>query len=324
MIKVFDGHSDIFEDVYEKRIRGMHDVIDKVHAPKWQNGNCKGGFYPIWVDPFCDIYNIPVEKQFVEMCSQMEEELKHNTSSIAVGNYEEYLKAINEGKHAIILGTEGLSFLHGDYEKLEDLYNKKFRIFSLTWNEENEFACGASCQIDKGLSKNGVKAVKKIGELGAIFDLAHSNRKTFFDSIKLLDKPFVVSHGNVDKLNPHPRNFTDDQLKAIYEFNGVIGISAYPPFISSNKEKHTIKGFSENVAYVADKIGVSHVGLGFDFVDFLDDYGVDESISYSLKNLEGIHQAQNLVDELSKIGFNNEEIELIFSKNFERVIKEVL
>lgn len=324
MLRVFDGHSDLFEDVYEKRNRGMRDVIKQIHAPKWEKGYCKSGFCPIWADPFSEVYPLSVDEQYEGITAQMEAELLNNPCAEAVTCSSEYLEAINAGRHAIILGAEGLSWLHGDYGRIEELYGRKFRIFSLTWNEDNDFAEGAGGSCVSGLSENGRQAVRKIEKLGAVLDLAHSGRKTFFDAVKLAQQPFVVSHGNIDALRSHPRNFTDEQLRIIRDFDGVMGISAYPPFISEKKDGQTLRTFCDNVKYAADLIGVEHVGLGFDFVDFLDDFGTDESLGGSLKGLEGIHQAQNIYSELKKDGFSEDELEKIFSGNFERIIKEIL
>ena len=321
---IFDGHSDILEDVDEKRQRGLDRIIETCHAESWHRGDCRGGFCPIWVDPFETVYTMPVEAQAERIIAHMEAELAENLLAEAVGDYAEYCDALARGRHAMLLGSEGLSYLHGDAGKLEALYQRKFRIFSLTWNEENEFAAGASAPDTHGLTAQGKAAVREIERLGAILDLAHSSRKTFFDAAAMATKPFVVSHGNVDALFPHPRNLTDAQLSCLREHGGVLGISAYGPFISNEPGKMTCKAYCDNIEYVADKIGVKYVGLGFDFVDFLDDYGEDESLGSAIRGLEGIRAAQNIADELAARGVSESDIGLIFHGNFERILKEVL
>lgn len=325
MYTLFDAHSDLFEDVDEKRQRGLNQIIRTYHADKWSAGACAGGFCPIWVDPFCEVYSMPVEEQAQRILMHMDEEFSEcGDIACIVRDSSEYAAAVSSGRHAVFTGTEGLSFLHGDCGKLDVLYDIGMREFSLTWNETNEFAGGAAGDPSAGLSRAGIECVKKIKGLSAILDLAHASKATFYDAVKIIDGPFMVSHANIAHFHEHPRNLSDDQLRIIRDLNGVLGISAYAPFLSSDPAKWTVASLCDNIEHAAETAGIDHVGLGFDFVDFLDDAGTDETISDSVAGLENIACAQNIAKELKTRGFTEQDIRKVYHDNFLRLIRTVL
>ena len=325
MYRLFDAHSDLFEDVDEKRARGLDGIIRSFHAERWRTGGCAGGFCPIWVDPFCEVYTMPVEEQARRIIGHMNDEFAEcGDYAVQVTDAASYEAAVREGKHAIFTGCEGLSFAGGDSGAVEALYGSGMREFSLTWNETNEFAGGAGGDPGAGLTTAGRECVRRIESLGAMLDLAHASRQTFYDAAGMLQTPFMVSHGNTFHYCSHPRNLTDDQLKVIAEFNGVFGISAYAPFLSENPAEWTVARLCDHIEYAADLMGIDCVGLGFDLVDFLDDFGVDESISTVVSGLESVAASQNIAVCLEQRGWKPEDIQKVFSGNYLRLIREVL
>ena len=320
-MKIFDGHSDLWEDVDEKRRRGLRRIISSIHNKKWAAGSVEGGFYPIWVDPES---KIDVRTQAHSIIKNMCADLRECAEVVCVvRNISEYNEAIKKRKHAIFLGSEGLSYLD-DIEELEFLYYLGFREASLTWNEENSLACGAGCATDNGLTNKGKDCVKKMLKLNMVIDLAHAGDKTFWDIMSIVDVPCMISHGNSKALCSVDRNCSDQQLRAIAERNGVVGVSAYPYFISEQIEKHTVEGMAEHIAYIAELIGTEYVGLGFDFVDFLDDAETDPMIAAKLAGFECIDQSLSLISALHKKGFYDNEIAAICEGNFLRLVENVL
>ncbi|MGI6211327.1 MAG: dipeptidase [Anaerovoracaceae bacterium] len=322
---IFDGHSDLWEDVYEKRLRGMTSIIPRFHMKKWKEGNVNGGFYPIWADPYRTVYPIPVKQQAHAIITSMQQEIKEDEQFVqVVRNLHEYQNALRLGKHALFLGSEGLSYIGSEIEKLEKLYALGFREASLTWNEENELATGPDGDPERGLTESGIRCIKKIHALDMILDLAHANEKTFWDAVKLTDRPFIISHSGCRSVCDVPRNLTDDQIRAVAERQGVIGIYAYAPFLSEEPQHRNLQGFADHIDHVASLVGVDYVGLGFDFVDFLDDVGTDPTISEVTTSLECIEKSGGVVQELKARGYSESEICKICKGNFLRVIQSVL
>lgn len=321
-MKIFNGHMDLWEDVDEKRRRGLNHIINSFHMNEWNKGGICGGFYPVWIN---FELNESYEQQFFHIIENINLELKCSYDEIqVVRNYYELIKAIDSSKHAIILGTEGLSFIGSNYRMIDLLYLAGFKIMSLTWNEDNELACGAGTTKDQGLTIIGKKAVKKINSLGIIMDLAHTSEKTFWDILKIADKPCTVSHGNSRKLCQNPRNYSDEQLRAIRDLKGVIGVSAYGPYVDELISNQDVEHLINHVSYIADLVGIDYVGFGFDLVDYLDDKGIDPSLDYDINGFEGIGKAQILVESLENRGYSRDEIEKVCYKNYFRLIKDVL
>lgn len=319
---IFDGHSDLWTDIDRKRSQGINTAIADTHLSRWRDGNIAGGFFPVWPDPSSETSTID---QVNSMIKNLQIELDESASVMTlVRNITEYKMAIDNEKLAVILGSEGLSFIGEDVDMIDKLYDIGFRELSLTWNESNLLAGGSFAPLDHGLTEVGKKAVRRIIDLNMIFDLAHANSTTFYDSIKLLDRPFMVSHGSCYELCEHPRNLTDDQIKRIAEFDGVLGICSFAPFIASDIEKQTVKQYVAHLIHVADLVGVDHVGIGFDFIDFLEAGTPGNEFDYKLRGLETIKQTNNLIDEMRNSGFNESEINLICHGNWERLINRLL
>ncbi len=127
----------------------------------------------------------------------------------------------------------------------------------------------------------------------------------------------IASHSNARALcDSPPRNLTDEQLKAIAERDGVVGAVAIPSFV--DREKPTIEKYVEHIAYMVDLIGHEHVGLGFDFVYYLREWGGGKSVE-GFENESKIPELLKLLHER----FSKKEVDGITFKNFERVFERI-
>ena len=166
-----------------------------------------------------------------------------------------------------------------------------------------------------------------------IVDVSHANEKTFWDIAEISTKPFIASHSNARTLCDVPRNLTDEQIKAVAQSGGVIGVNGYIGFIKKcdfsspapieNPDllsKLDLKDLADHIDYIAGLVGVDYVGLGFDFCEYLS----EELRDTNPKNLEDASKCQNMIEELRKRGYSENDIEKIAYKNFLRVIKENL
>lgn len=160
-----------------------------------------------------------------------------------------------------------------------------------------------------GLTSFGKEVLRVSNELGIVTDLAHINDRAFFDVLEHTTKPAAVSHTGVFSVCNHTRNLTDDQIKALAANGGVMGIYFVPPFLALPPEKATLDTYVKHIAYVADLVGVDHVGVGTDY-----DGGID--VLVPLTELTGVIQA------LMKFGFSKEEIRKIWGGNFLRILKQ--
>jgi len=237
--------------------------------------------------------------------------LKKNKKLTLVKNYKDYLMIKKESRIGLLLHIEGADFVDNHLINLELVYNLGVRSVGLTHNEKNKLAGGAMSK--GGLTKLGIEVIKKAQQLGMIIDLAHLNKRSFNQAIKLIKPPFMVSHCGIEAIKKHPRNLNDEQLKLIKEKGGVIGLAFAPNFYPDNQLDTLVKAFK----HIKKLIGTENICIGSDF---------DGIISEKLfSSLEEVSQVRNLEKALIRGGFKKREVEEIFYKNVERrLIKELI
>ena len=256
-----------------------------------------------------------------EIQDAIKKELEYIDDVILIAkSYDDIIKAQKENKLYIFIGFEGLISIDDNINLLDEYYEFGARHASLTWNEENKLATGARGDSNRGLTPLGKKAVKKMQEKGMIVDVSHLNDKSFFDIMDITSAPIIASHSNARALCNSMRNLTDEQLRAIRDVNGVIGYNSYKDFTDENTDKQTLNRAVDHIKYIADKIGIDHIGLGFDYNEYFE----DEEVPPAVKGLENASKSYDIIVKLKEAGFNSEEIEKIEYKNFHRIIKKII
>jgi membrane dipeptidase len=195
------------------------------------------------------------------------------------------------------------------------LYKLGVRLLTLTWNQRNQIADGAGeSRTGSGLTEFGLKVIGEMNNLGMLIDVSHLSETGFWDVIKRSNAPIVASHSNCYALCPHLRNLKDEQIKAIADKGGVIGITFVPNFLTQEKRKTTVEDVAKHIDYLVEKAGVDYVGLGSDF---------DGTGGLPL-GLEGVDKIPNITEELLNQGYKEKDIKKILGENFLRVFKEVV
>ncbi|MGD9569987.1 MAG: dipeptidase [Sedimentibacter sp.] len=321
---LFDIHGDIWTDVTAKREQGIKNVIRDYHLDRFKAGNMAGGIFVVWADPPHD--KTP-RKRLLQSVKAMSMEINENKDIFKIiYSADDFYNAVNENKLAVLIGLEGLSAIQDDIEELYILYQLGFRHVSLTWNEQNKIATGVKGDPDSGLTAIGKEAVKIIENLGMILDVSHLNDKSFWDVYKTSQKPFIASHSNVRTLCNTPRNLTDDQIKAIGERDGLIGINSFNEFIHEDPSKRNLDYLIKHMEYIINLIGIDKVSVGFDFFEYLNEdaksFTNEEYVG--LPGLEDISKSGNLILRLKDLGYSKEDIDKISYKNFINYMDKVL
>ena len=186
------------------------------------------------------------------------------------------------------------------------------------WSRPSEFGHGvpfrspSSPDIGPGLTDAGRRLVARCGELGILVDLSHLNEAGFWDVARIGAGPLVASHSAAHALCQSSRNLTDRQLDAIASSGGLVGIVYAPRFLRSDYADDPdtpLALIARHAEYVAERIGVEHVGLGSDFDG--------ATVSAALGDVAGVPK---LLQALSAIGFSDAEVEAIAWHNWRRVI----
>ena len=161
-----------------------------------------------------------------------------------------------------------------------------------------------------GLTDMGKCVVKRMSEHGMMIDVSHANEKTFWDIMKYAQTPVIASHSNARALCDHPRNLYDEQLRAIADRDGLVGIVCAGAFVHRERDKQTVSQLVKHIQYLKQLIGIDHIALG---CDFMDDY--DNAQDTMLTDLNSPKGAQRIIIEMRKQGFNETEIKQIAYKN---------
>lgn len=239
---------------------------------------------------------------------------KHSDVIAFAGNAQDLDRNYREGKISAFLTIEDGRAVKGRMETLAEYHDKGVRLLTLTWNYPNCFGYPNSPDVTvmkRGLSDFGKEAVAEMNRLGILIDVSHLSDGGFWDVADLSEKPFVASHSNARALCPHPRNLTDEMIRAVGESGGVVGLNHCPAFLYPGGIQSRIEDLTAHLLYIRDKGGRECAALGSDF----------DGIS-GRRCLAGPQEYEKLASALSGAGLSGDEIDEIFYKNAERVIRD--
>lgn len=216
----------------------------------------------------------------------------------------ERAEVLRRGGDVALLHIEDLWWVK-DEKRLEFLLRLKPFSCSLTWNGENILAGGVGS--DACLSAWGMQCLKRLVEAGVVVDVAHLNRKSFWQVAKSLKKNIYCSHTGFCGVKNHPRNLTDKQIDFIVRSGGFVGLFFFDDCIKKNAESiFDVDDIVTNLKYFTSRWGFDNIGIGTDF------YGI-ENHPFGLESYKGF---ATLHDAMGKADFSDEQIDKIFCKNF--------
>ena len=196
----------------------------------------------------------------------------HSDVAVQVRTVAEMRQAKKEGKLGILFATQNAACLDGDYAFLSVMDRLGYRVLGLTYSESNMLGdgCGDRTRETRGLSFFGVDVVHEMNRLGIMVDLAHSGDATTMDALEVSKSPCLFTHANVRAISDTSRNKTDDQIRAMADKGGVMGITALPRMVNNDARAATIEGVLDHIDYVVNLVGVDHVGFGGDYTDSIE------------------------------------------------------
>lgn len=218
---------------------------------------------------------------------------------------QEDITSLTSDQIGAVLTLEGCDAIGSDLIKLKSLIRLGVSSVGLTWNFANSVADGVLEERGAGLSRFGKDVLKILNETQTWCDVSHLSERGFWDVMEWGDYP-VASHSNCYSLCPHPRNLTDDQIKAMIQRNSVIGITFVPDFLSSNQAA-SITDILRHLEHICSLGGEEHVGFGSDFD------GIDRFVI----NLASLREYEALVNELLKY-YPNKQVENFLFYNMVR------
>lgn len=218
--------------------------------------------------------------------------------------------AIAQRRLGVLLAIEHADVTEGSLNILYALHALGVRSIGLTHNRSSRAADGCGeAREGVGLTSFGVRLVREMNRLGMVVDLAHVSPGAFYHALEISTQPVIFSHGNARALCDHPRNLTDDQLRALAQHGGVIGVSYVPMFVDAHTP--TLERLLDHIEHIAEVAGLECVALGSDF----------DGGGTLLQDVLEIHR---LIEGLLARGYHEEDIAKILGQNALRVLEQVL
>jgi len=313
-LKIIDGHCDSLLGVLnDNRKLGILSEEGQADFPRLIEGGVKLQFFAVFIE---SRYK---PKQSVlralEGIEAFHREIEENNDLVFLVDSKRQLEVLfnDDRKIGALLAIEGGEALGGQLSMLGILYRLGVRCLGLTWNQRNEIADGVGIGPEhQGLTEFGRQVIERMNELGMLIDLAHIAEKGFWDTLKCSRKPVIVTHANCRSLCDHPRNLSDQQLRALAEQGGCLGITFVPQFV--DQKASSLEKVVRHIQYAVQKMGEDHVGLGSDF----------DGMDTRVQGLEEARKFPFLAEVLKNKGFSETVIEKIMGTNWLRILREQL
>jgi membrane dipeptidase len=329
-----------------------------ISIPKMRAGHLGAEFMSIWVDvdwPPKDLIH-----RALDLIDVVDSQVaRHPDALEAARTAADVVRIHRQGKLAILIGLEGGHIIEDDLRVLDIYHGLGVRYMTLTHTKNNALGDSSGDKPKwNGLSGFGRQVVERMNRLGMMVDISHVSDKTFHDAVAASKAPVIASHSSCRALCDAPRDMTDDMIRALAKNGGVMDINFYSAFVDQNfrdaynkiaapmdaevkaareqlqKEgKHlsyaeetklrqkyqanlplpSFERIADHVDHAVQVAGVDHVGLGSDFD------GVD-SIP---RGMEDCSKLPNLVRELARRGYSEQDLEKILGGNVLRVMRQV-
>jgi membrane dipeptidase len=242
---IVDTHADTPQRfLYENFDIGNSDPKDIGHISldKARTGNLGAEFFSIWAEPETNSGHF-AKSTFDMIDSVYQQAARHPGRMMMAFSVAAIERAHKQKKLAALMGIEGGHSIENDIRLLRDYYRLGVRYMTLSWSNTNEWADSSgdmddpTIQHHNGLTDFGKEVVLEMNRMGMMVDVSHVADKTFFDAIAATRAPVIASHSSARALTDHPRNMTDDMLRAVAKNGGVVQTNFYSAFIDDNYRK---------------------------------------------------------------------------------------
>ncbi|HET9753254.1 MAG TPA: dipeptidase [Myxococcales bacterium] len=355
-----DGHADTPQFLLDLDTDLAQAGEQMVDLPKARKGGLGGEFFSIWVDP--DVFGAHPARRALDLVDAVLLQIQRHPRELSLATTARQVEAARKArKLAVLMGLEGGHALEGDLRLLRTFHRLGVRYMTLTWSNTNELG-DSSGDMEKpevkhhgGLSPLGREAVQEMNRLGMLVDISHVADKTFFDALEVSRAPVIASHSGCRALTNHPRNLTDEMLRALAKNGGVVMVNFFSAFVDEEFRKamealrpELDKAVAEvNEKYRGDPAArtrawfetewritsriprpplsslidhIEHVArvAGVDHAGIGSDF---DGISSLPQGIDSAADLPKVASELRKRGFSQAEVAKIFSGNILRVMR---
>lgn len=319
-IVVFDLHADTPKLMHrlgydlaarhERRRPRQASYYGHVDLPRMRDGGLAAQVFGLWTFPYpergcarsvhgqLDALDLAIEKNPAEIARCL--------------SGDDVRAAHRAGKVAALAGIEGGQALEGSIDEVARFAARGVRSIGLVHFSANAIASpayGVGAKAERGLTEFGREVVAEMGRLGVIVDLAHINRTGFFEALEATRDPVLVTHTGVVGVHEHWRNIDDEQLRAVGERGGAVGIIFAPRYLGGR----TVEAVVDHIVHVIDVAGEDVPALGSDFDGFV----------IPPSGLEDASMLPRLTSALAARGLSRAALEKVLGGNALRVLDAV-
>lgn len=312
---IVDSHVDtpmLFKEGFTIAQRGH---TSKVTLPKMEEGRVDAIFMAAYLKQGerDEASLAKATQEATSLIAQIKQQVEDNADNVALAfSREDLIRNKRAGKKTVFIGIENGYALGKDLNNIARFKDMGVRYITLCHNGDNDLCDSAKGTGEhNGLSQLGREAVTEMNRLGVMVDISHASEETFYDVLAFSKTPVIASHSSAKALCDHPRNLTDEQLKAIAATGGVVQVCLYHGFLTT-EEKASLLDAVRHIDYMIKLIGDDHVGIGSDF----DGDG-------GIRGCNAENEMINLTRELLRLGYSPETLEKIWGGNLLRVMDAV-
>jgi membrane dipeptidase len=353
--QVFDAHADSLQRAldlgHDLGVRGPGHL----DIERGLEGGLGALVFVSWVDPkFIERGPHGAKDRTVGLLREFHRLIERHPERVGFAGNSDQLESLRaRGALAGIPGIEGGHSIENSLDELERFFAHGIRVMTLVWNNHLTWirSCqsGAGSEVPDGLSSFGVEVVERMNELGMVVDLSHAGRQAFFDALDASDQPVIASHSGCNKIRQHQRNLDDDQLRALAQNGGVVGIVFCTAFLDAEardedarvRESQVFKALAstneaeqwvreseflqrearplsiervlDHACHAIEIAGVDHVGVGSDY----------DGIQRTPQGLESAACYMNFAEGLMRRGLSLDDVRKVLGGNMRRVYASV-
>lgn len=358
---LIDGHNDVPENIagrFKSHLEaidfaaGTATLVPPMHTdiPRLKAGGVGGQFWSVWVSP-----QVPgadaVQAAFdqIDLVKRLVD--RYPEAFELARTADDIVRIHKAGRIASLIGIEGGHAINDSLATLREMYRAGGRYMTLTHWSNNHWADAATdAPQHGGLTAFGVMVILEMNRLGMLVDLSHVSDQTMNTVLDVSKAPVIFSHSSARAINGHPRNVPDAVLKRVAINGGIVMVNFSPDFVSEAARSYyaeveaetarlkelmpgdtggvekglaawkaahpevraTLRQVADHLDHVRKVAGIDHVGLGSDF----------DGISRVPAGLEDVSRYPNLLEELARRGYSDDDLRKVAGLNILRVLKQ--
>ncbi|HSA58861.1 MAG TPA: dipeptidase [bacterium] len=278
--------------------------------PRWKEGGYGGQFIGLGTFPYPESGSarscLRQAEMILKACARNPGDLEFVTTAAGI------TEARARGRIAVLLGVEGGHNLENDPANVKRFYGAGVRYLGLAHFTRNRLCApsgGIGADANAPLTALGREVIGEMNRLGMMVDLAHVGRRAFLEAARLSERPVLVSHTGISAARPHWRNLDDEQIRAVADKDGVIGIIFAWRYICNNG-RGDLRSLLPHFEHVRSLVGSRHLALGSDF----------DGAVVPVRGLEDASHLPAITQMLLEAAWREDEIRGVLGENALRVL----